>query len=252
MSRPLLDPRRTGALLVASAVAANVAFIGLGGVFEYPQVLQQPAATVLRRFADSGWQVAGLFALLALGSAAMGPISVGLARLGGGPRTARAVVVAGVAAAVVQAVGLLRWPLLVPGLAATATDPSSSPGAVRAAEHRFDLLGTVLGTVVGEGLGYVCTAAFTVLVVAALRRRWSLPRVPTALALMSAPMILCGLLVPFGVEVADMVNFAGYVLWSVWVIVLGVRLVRTGTPGGPVTTGAPAPAGTPATPAPHR
>jgi hypothetical protein len=228
-----MTARRTGALLVASAIALNGAFLGLGSVFDYPQVLQLPGAEALQRFASSQLVVAGLFTVLALGAAALAPIALGLGRLSAGSRCTSGAVVAGVAAAAVQVAGLLRWPLLVPGLASTVTDPSSSPAAVHAAVDRYELLGRVLGGLVGEAAGYALTAAFTVLVIAALRDRWVLPRIPTALALASVPLILAGLLVPGGVHGASLVNFAGYVLWSAWIVTLGVRLLRTGTPGRP-------------------
>ncbi len=38
------------ALLVLGAVLANIAFIGLGSVFNYPDILQEPAIEILRQF----------------------------------------------------------------------------------------------------------------------------------------------------------------------------------------------------------
>ena len=245
MSLPTPGPRRTGVLLVLSAVLVNGAFLGLSSTFDYPKVLQLPGGEVLQRFAASGAAVGTLFAVLALGAALLAPIALGLGALTGGSRWRRAAVVTGVAAAVVQVVGLLRWPLLVPGLAATATDPASTPAQVSAAVDRYHLLGVVLGNVVGEAGGYVLTAAFTALILAALGGSWVMWRVPTAFAVLSIPLILAGLLVPAGVEAAGLVNFAGYVLWSVWIVALGVRLVRSGAPGlpRPARSAAPARAG---------
>ncbi len=232
---PLLAirPRTTGLLLVSSAVLVNGAFLGLSTAFDYPSVLQLPGEEALRHFEGSAALVGGLFALLALGAALLAPIAVGLGRLAGDSRWTRGAVAAGVAAAVVQVAGLLRWPLLVPGLASTATDPASTPSQVKAAVQRYELLGDVLGGVVGEAGGYLLTAAFTALVLAALRGRWVLSRPFTALAVVSIPLILTGLLVPAGVTGAALVNFAGYVLWSVWIVALGVRLVRSAAPGRP-------------------
>lgn len=220
------DARLTGALLVTSAVVVNGAFTGLGSVFDYPQVLQHPADRVLREFADNAVLVGGLFALLALGAAMLAPIALGTARLAGPSRWSRAAAVTGIAAAVVQLVGLARWPLLVPSLAATANDPTASATDQLAAIDRFELLNTVLGQVIGEAGGYALTAAWTVLVLVALRQRYALTRFSQALALASAPMILIGLFVPLGLPGADAVNFLGYILWSMWIIMLGVTLLR--------------------------
>jgi hypothetical protein len=45
-------------------------------------------------------------------------------------------------------------------------------------------------------------------------------------ALASAVLILSGLLVPLGVPGADSVNFAGFLLWTAWIVWFGVLLLR--------------------------
>lgn len=126
-------------------------------------------------------------------------------RLPDGPAAALSVH-AGVLAGVVQVLGLLRWPFAVPALA-DAADP-------RAAETIFAALHGYLGTGVGETLGYLLTAAWTLLVLIAL------PRVPLWFGALGA---LSALAVAAGVVGADLVNFAGYVAWSVWAVCLAVR-----------------------------
>jgi hypothetical protein len=225
--------RTTGTLLIAAAVLANAAFLGLSAAFGYPDVLQLPAQQALARFAEEAPLVPALFVLLAGAAALLAPVAIGAARLAGPGRWRRTAVVAGIGAAVVQVVGLLRWPLLVPGLAATATDTSASAAVREAAGERFEELGTVLGGVVGEAGGYVLTALFTVALVRALQGRYRLSRLQRVLGLGSVPLVLAGLLVPLGVPGADMANFAGYVVWSAWCVALGARLLRTGRPGQP-------------------
>lgn len=127
------------------------------------------------------------------------------------------------------------WPLLVPTLAATAADPGATAADRAAAVDRFHTLHTVLGQIVGEAFGYLLTAAWTVLIVVALRRggagrpvphRFVLGRFSAGLALLSVPLILTGLLVPLGAPGADLANFIGYVAWSLWLVVFGVGLLR--------------------------
>jgi hypothetical protein len=74
----------------------------------------------------------------------------------------------GIAAAAVQVTGLMRWPLLVPGYAAGAASPD--PAVVAAAHDSFATAHRILGTVIGETLGYLLTAAWTLLVLVLLRR----------------------------------------------------------------------------------
>jgi hypothetical protein len=70
----------------------------------------------------------------------------------------RIAVPVGIAAAVVQVVGLSRWPLLVPGYAADAA--SADPATAAAARDSFATAHHVLGTIVGETFGYLFTAAW--------------------------------------------------------------------------------------------
>lgn len=207
--------RLTAGLLVAGAVVVNAAFVGLGSVFDYPDVLNHPAAEVLATFHEKQAAVSALFLLLAVGAGLLAPIAVMVGRLGSS-RLLRASVVVGVVAAVVQVVGLLRWPLLVPGLAATPQDP--------AAIATFHTLNVVLGTVVGETIGYALTAAWTVLVAVALRE-WVLGRVLTWVGLVAAALIAVGTVEPLDVPMAGLLNFVGYVVWSAWLVAFAIRLI---------------------------
>jgi len=79
-------------LIVVAVVLANAAFIGLGSVFSYPDILQEPPGEILTEFrADEGTIVA-LFIMLALSAALLAPIAVLLGRMaddGRGPTSPR-------------------------------------------------------------------------------------------------------------------------------------------------------------------
>ena len=122
----------------------------------------------------------------------------------------------GVVAAVVQVAGLLRWPLLVPGLAATPADPS--------AVSTFHTLNVVLRTVVGETIGYALTAAWTVLVAIARRER-VLGRVLSWVGLVAAAVITVGTVEPLEVPMAGLLDFVGCVVWSAWLVAFAGRLL---------------------------
>jgi len=202
--------RTTGTLMIAGAVAANTAFAVLGAVFDYPDVLGHPAGEVLERFHRRPVLIGSAFLLLAVGAGLLAPIALRLRRHAG--QYGRALAVIGVAAAAAQVVGLLRWPLLVPFL-----DVES-----------FPVVHTALGTVLGETVGYLLTAAWTTLAAVALGRRMPGGRFSLALAAASVPMIAAGVLVPLGFEFADALNFAGYVLWSLWLVTAGTFFITSG------------------------
>ena len=137
-----MTPRRTAVLMITAAVLLNVAFTGLASAFDYPDVLKQPAGDVLASFRESQGVVSAWFLALALGAAILAPVAVGVGRLSDS-RLMRWAVPAGIAAAVVQVVGLLRWPLLVPGWAEAAT--SGDPAVAADARAAFGTANRVLG-----------------------------------------------------------------------------------------------------------
>jgi len=200
------------AMLVLAVVLVNAAFTGLGSVFEYPDILQEDAHEILEKFRADENEIVVLFSMLALGAALLAPIAVILGRLAGNDLGQWSIRV-GIAAAAVQVIGLMRWPLIVPGLA----DDNDT--------DTFETVHTALGTVVGETFGYALTAAWTVLIIFALGQRLA-GRWFELLGLASAALIALGVLIPLDVPGADFANFVGYVLWSLWLLALAVLVWR--------------------------
>ena len=118
-----MNRKVVAALLVAAAVLTNVAFTVLGTVFTYPDVLKEPAADVLAAFRDAQAVVSGWFVLMAISAALFAPIAVGVGRLSSRPAMRWAVPV-GIAAAIVQVIGLLRWPLRPRSRLSATTEPA--------------------------------------------------------------------------------------------------------------------------------
>ncbi len=222
MSTPLTSKKtRRPALIAAASLAggailANVAFIALGAVFDYPDVLSRPTAEFVAMFQENRAAVMAWFAVLATGAALLAPGAWALGRLGT-TKAARWSVIVGVLAAVVQVIGLSRWFLLVPGLAAQGD---------AAALEQIELAHTVLGQGIGETLGYILTATWTALVIVGFPQLRG-GRIAAGLGFVAAGLIALGVLAPWHVPGTDMANFIGYVLWSLWVLVLAGRLVRS-------------------------
>jgi hypothetical protein len=217
-----MNRKLTAALLIVAAVLTNVAFTALGSVFNYPDILKEPTDDILVSFTDHQGAVVGWFTVLALSAALFAPIAIGAGRLSAN-RLMRIAVPVGIGAAVVQVVGLSRWVILVPGYAG-----SNDRDAFETAHH-------VLGTLIGETLGYALTGAWTLLVLAALGRGFAGLWFP-ALGGLSAILILTGVVSPLGVPGVDFLNFIGYVLFSIWLLAFAaVLLWRRPRPATPVT-----------------
>jgi hypothetical protein len=216
-----MNRKLTASLLILAAVLANVGFTALGSIFNYPDVLDEPAGKVLTSFSDNEGAVTGWFSVLALSAALLAPIAIGVGRLSRN-RAMRIAVPVGIVAAAVQVIGLLRWPVLVPGYASDAV--SGNSGVAADARDSFTTANDVLGTTIGETFGYLLTGAWTLLVIVALGRRYA-GRWFQVLGAASAALVLVGVLSPLDLPVVDSANFIGYVLWSLWLIALAVVIV---------------------------
>jgi hypothetical protein len=201
-------------------------------VFDSPHILKQPTTEVLAAFRAHQTAISAWFAVMALSAALFAPIAVGVGRLATG-RTMRIAVVFGIAAAVVQVIGLSRWPLLVSGFAARAA--STDPTVAATARESFATAHQILGHLVGETFGYLFTAVWTLLVLSALRGVIG-GRIFTALGGVAAVLILAGVLSPLNLPGVDLANFVGYVLWSVWLVFFAVLLLRRPSAGHAVST----------------
>jgi hypothetical protein len=212
--------RLAAATMAAAALLAIAGFTALGSVFEYPQILKEPTADILALYRAHQGAVMAWFAVLMVSAALLAPAGVLLGRLAGGSR-GRWIAGVGVVAAAVQVIGLSRWVLLVPSISHDATDPARTAGA----HHSFQLVHTWLGTILGETIGYALTAAFTVLITLAVTRSTA-PRWMTWLGYAAAALIATGVVIPLGLELASLTNFAGYVLWCLWLLAMAAFLWR--------------------------
>lgn len=225
--------RTAGLVLVVAALYANVPFAILGARFSYPDVLRRPAEEVLARFAAAGapliaaWYASMIAALVLCAVVLAFRAAVGARR----PALARAATVLGTLACAFQAIGLARWVFAVPRLAATFVDPASTDAERAASVVVFDTLNQYAGVAIGEHLGQMTTAAWTAC--AALLARGVAPFRPvdTALGLVVAAGLVVGLsdglatVVDVSSDPLSFVTPASYVAWTLWLLVLGARLV---------------------------
>src|SRR3954471_8081833 len=118
-----------GLLLVAVPLAFNAAFALLAARFDYPDVLRRPTSEVLAKFRAGGTALVLTWWAFALTAVLMVPLVILLGRaIDDADPTLLAVATAtGVLAALVQVLGLIRWPFLVPYLARADADPAASP-----------------------------------------------------------------------------------------------------------------------------
>jgi Domain of unknown function (DUF4386) len=229
VSAPVRHPQAAlGVAAIALAVAFNVPFSLLAGMFDYPQVLRRPAGEALSMFAAGGPELILVwygFMLTALALALLAPsLAVSSARLSTRPALTVGAAVAGALAGLAQAIGLSRWIFAVPALAANPTDPASA--------QAFDLLNAWGGVAIGEHIGQWLTAMFALQL--ALMQLGEHRGIAGGLGLISAAALVVGtgegLAIALGGsgETFALITIAGFIGLTLWLVATGVGLIRRG------------------------
>ena len=158
--------RAAGALLIFLPLAFNAFFFLLARRFDYPDILRSPTEDILSRFRAGGVSLKLVWYGFMLTAVLLAPLAVLLGQVLARDDLAvvPAATVVGVLAAVVQFLGLARWPFLVPELARVYADPASSQATREATAVAFESFHRYLGIGIGECLGYLLTGGWTTLV----------------------------------------------------------------------------------------
>src|SRR5829696_6689549 len=182
--------RVTGWLLVINAVTFAVAATILSSTFNWPDILREPPQVVLPAFVAGGTSLVWTwFAVAWTYAILLVPILLLPAALGRrDDPVLRAATFVGAASVLLSLIGFLRWVFVVPALAGSyaAGDPTTQ-AAVAAAWMAQHQFG---GALLGEHLGQLLAIA-----------------------------------VP-GFPVFALAGFIGSSLWAVWLIALGVAVLR--------------------------
>ncbi len=222
------------ALLIAVPIAFNLAFFELGRTFDYPNILREPPGDILRRFAAGGTPLLLRWHALLLSALAMLPLVVLLAIALAASQALTALSIAvGSAAALVQTIGLVRWPFAVPELARRYVAAGEGEGdqVRQTIEIVFATLHRLLGVGIGEHLGYLLTGLWALLVaISVLTTTAVVPwlgwlGLPIGSALLLGSLEFAGPNERTGWSVAGTIVPIAYVAWSLWLISLGISLV---------------------------
>ena len=215
-------------------VAFNLAFFELGRTFDYPGILREPPEVILRRFAAGGSPLLLRWQALLVSALAMLPLVALLAAvLAAAPALTALSIVIGSTAALVQAIGLVRWPFVIPELARRYADADGADAAPtrQAIEVIFAALHRLLGVGIGEHLGYLLTGMWTVLVAVSIVSTTAVAAwlgwlgLPIGGALLIGSLEFVGPNERAGWSVAGQIVPIAYIAWSLWLIALGIGIV---------------------------
>lgn len=227
MSRPreLAAVRTGGGALVLASILFIAVFGYLAATFDYPDVLDQPAADVFPRLLALGTTGRAVWSLYALIPLLLVPAGVGasIALRGSAAGAARSAAAFAIIAAFSMMLGLLRWPSIHWELARVHATASTADRLT--IEAMFAGLNSYLGNFIGEFVGELALNLFFLLTAYAILRSSRHPRwlgiggvIASAIGLGAMFRNVTHAMAP----VAD----ANNLVLPVWLIVLGVAFLR--------------------------
>jgi hypothetical protein len=218
------------ASLIVFLVAATLPYTWLIEHFGYDDVLREPAASILQKFHAGGASLVLAWFAFAMSSLLFIPVARGFQRLLSAHWASDAgAALLGISSAIAQAIGLLRWVLVVPALAATFADAHSSQATRDATLVIFDAVHRYGGMVLGELVGQLLLAGWTGLVALALYRSRAVPRWLAGVGFLTLPFWLVGQtellhdVVP-AVPSIEVIPIA-FMAWQAWLAAIAASLL---------------------------
>jgi hypothetical protein len=229
----------TGILFILGALLVNVPYMMLITNFDYPDILRQPASEILTQFQAGGASL--IFTWLAFAWVGL-PLIFGTLMLKRvlepeGHSLLETATTFGLISLVLAVAGLTRWVFVVPALANLYTDPAGSEATRAAALVTFQAVHQYGGVIIGEHISQFMTVVWMVLISSMMLRSkifraWQgwFGFVAAFIYLLAQTELLATVISSF--PVVPETGLIGSLLWLLWMIVMGVALLRT----APVTS----------------
>lgn len=233
MQNSTFNPSKTiGWLLIAGAVGVIIPYTILTIIFDYPNILRQDTPIILTRFHEGGNRLIGTWLAFALVGLPLIPAYILIGQhLASKSPLVRIATTIGVVGLIVQMIGLLRWTFVVPVLAntfITTTDPAMKAAVIIA----FKTIHQFAGVILGEHLGQLFTITWTILITITSNKLKLFPKWVNWLGFIGAVVYLLAqaellATVVQGFPVWDMAGFIGSTIWLIWLVIIGIKFLKT-------------------------
>jgi hypothetical protein len=228
----------TGILLILGAILVNIPYTLLVTTFDYPDILRAPTADILTKFAAGGPEL--IWTWLAFAWVGL-PILLGILLLPHaladdepstpGRLSGSLAWFFGVTGALAQIIGLLRWPFVVPVLAQSYTASQATQQTRETIAVVFQALHQYGGVLLGEHIGQTFTILWMILLSFSLLRKGNFPRwiswagfAVAGVYTLAQAELLATVMPDF--PSWDSAGLVGSLSWLVWLIALGIVLLR--------------------------
>jgi hypothetical protein len=235
--------RLVGVLTVLTPLAMFASFGLLSVGFDYPGVMDHPAAEVLRTVHNAGSEVRIYWLGVVLAACALLLVSVSLPSLVAGRHrgVSAMVAAAGGVAALMTVLDTSRWVWLYPNLADRWA--SAAPALRRTLEEDWQSYHQLLGEGIGRYLATLFSGIWALGLGAIMLSDGRWPRVLGVAGVAAGVLFLASALPGLSFSAWGVLNTAGFAIWVVWLVasgllLLGVRLpIRARASSPPVGSG---------------
>jgi hypothetical protein len=223
----------TGILFIVGSLLVNIPYALLITNFNYPDILREPASAVLTQFQAGGTGL--IFTWLAFAWVGLplifGTLMLNRVLAAEGHSLLETATALGTIGLVLAVIGLTRWVFVVPVLARLYTDLGSSESIRAAALVTFEAVHQYGGVIIGEHISQFMTILWMALISrmmfrSTLFRAWQgWLGLGAALVYLLAQTELLATVIP-GFPVVPEAGLIGSILWLLWMVVMGVALLR--------------------------
>lgn len=222
-----------GIFFIIGAALVNIPYTLLIINFDYPDILRLPTAEILTRFQSGGNPL--IYTWLAFAWVGL-PMLFGAIMLKRilekeGSLFLETATTLGVIGFIVQVIGLLRWVFVVPVLARIFTDPAADAVTKTAVAAVFTAVHQYGGVILGEHIGQLLIVLWMSMISGIIQRsvifsKWVawLGWFASAVYLLAQTELLATAIPSF--PVIGWAGLTGSLLWLLWMIVIGVYLVK--------------------------
>ena len=223
----------TGLFFIIGAILVNIPYTLLIMNFDYPDILRLPTEEILTRFHAGGNSL--IYTWLAFAWVGL-PMLFGVILLKrilekeNSPFLETATTI-GVIGFIVQVIGLLRWVFVVPVLARLFTDPTTDSATKAAIPVVFSAIHQYGGVILGEHMGQFLIIIWMSLISAIIYKSEMFSKWVAWLGWITSAVYILGQTELFATAIPDfpVVDWGGLygsLLWLLWMIVVGVFLVK--------------------------
>ncbi|KOY84477.1 hypothetical protein AD998_21015 [bacterium 336/3] len=223
--------KKIGILFILGALGVLIPYIILTIIFDYPEILRQETEVILTKFQEGGNRLIWTwwaFAILGL------PLLKAYILIGQKLEQkfyfVRWATILGVVSLLVQMIGLLRWTFVVPVLANNFVKGNEmTKESVKVA---FQVVHQYGGVVLGEHIGQLFTIVWIIMMTSAFAQLKLFPKWVVWLGYISSFIYLFAQTELFAsvmpnIFVFSWAGFIGSTLWIIWLLVVGVKLLKT-------------------------